>query len=42
MYMAALLLMRTLFVLMLGALSVLHCYWYWLMLEKTHKAWTAR
>lgn len=36
---SSLFLMRTLFVLLLGSLSALHCHWFWLMLEKTYKAW---
>lgn len=30
--------LRGVFLLLLGSLSALHLYWFWLMLEKTYKA----
>jgi hypothetical protein len=38
----ALMIMRGVFLLLLGTLSLLHMYWYWLMLGKTYHAMTSR
>ena len=39
---SALMIMRGVFLLLLGTLSLLHMYWYWLMLGKTYHAMTSR